>query len=211
MNHGFFNTAQKVSANPCTERDPVHQSKKKARQSKSKFKATMIVFSTSEGLFRWIGCLKFRPLTRSIARRSWQTFLNGWEEDLKYWRMTHRFFTNTTRRHTKNCLTRLFDEAQDHLVGTSAVLTWPNTMWLFFYFQRPGTKGTRFESASVVKTKAMGLMNKLSDDVLQHFFQKWKIRIERCRDRGGKYIQSDNILLCYSLNHKFSNISPVIL
>jgi len=42
---------------------------KKAQQSKSKFKAMMIFFPTSEGLFTWVGCLKFRMLTRFATRR----------------------------------------------------------------------------------------------------------------------------------------------
>jgi len=43
---------------------------KKARQSKSKFKAMVIVFFlTSERLFTWIGCLKVTLLTRSTTRR----------------------------------------------------------------------------------------------------------------------------------------------
>jgi len=57
----------------------------------------------------------------------------------------------------------------------------------------------------------MELMNKLSEDDLQHCFQQWKIRMERCRDRGGVYIEGDNILLCNFLNKNCSNISPVIL
>jgi len=36
------------------------------------------------------------------------------------------------------------------------------------------------------------LMNKLPED-LQHCFQQWKIRMEQCRDRGGEYIEGDNI------------------
>jgi hypothetical protein len=54
-------------------------------------------------------------------------------------------------------------------------------------------KGTRFESVDAVKAKATELNNKLSADELQHCFQQWKIRVEWCRDRGGEYIQGDNI------------------
>jgi len=54
-------------------------------------------------------------------------------------------------------------------------------------------KGTRFESVDAVKAKAMELMNKLSGDDLQHCFQQWKIRIERCRERGGEYIEGDKV------------------
>jgi len=54
-------------------------------------------------------------------------------------------------------------------------------------------KGTRFESVNAVKAKPTKLMNKLSEDDLQHCFQQWKIRMERCRDWGGEYIEGDNI------------------
>ena len=54
-------------------------------------------------------------------------------------------------------------------------------------------KGTRFESIDAVKAKAMEFMNKLSENDLQHCFQQWKTRMEWCRDRGGEYIEGDNI------------------
>jgi hypothetical protein len=55
------------------------------------------------------------------------------------------------------------------------------------------TQGTRFESVGAVKAKATDLLNKLSEDEMQHRFQQWKIRMVRCRDRGGEYIEGDNI------------------
>jgi len=61
--------------NPESKRQSMHWKspssprQKKAQQSKSKFKAMIIVFSTSEGLFTWIGCLKVRPLTSPTTRR----------------------------------------------------------------------------------------------------------------------------------------------
>jgi len=36
-----------------------------------------------------------------------------------------------------------------------------------------------------VKAKATQLLNSLTQDDLQHCFQQWKIRMERCRDREG--------------------------
>jgi hypothetical protein len=44
-----------------------------------------------------------------------------------------------------------------------------------------------------VKAKALELMNKLSEDDLQHCFQQWKMFMERCRDRGGEYLEGDKI------------------
>ena len=196
MNHGFFNTTQQVSVNPCTGRAPFHQGKRKHGRANPNLKQLWSFFSTSEGLFTWSGCLKVRPLTRSTTRRFLQTFVNGWEEeeDLKCGRTAYGFFTKTTRRHTTPCLSRLFDETQDHRVGTSTVLTWPSPMRLLFPKIKSALKGTGFESVYAVKAKATELMNKLSeDDLQQHCFQQWKIRMERCRNRGGKYIEGDNI------------------
>ena len=65
----------------------------------------------------------------------------------------------------------------------------------FFLFPKikSALKGTRFESVDAVKANATQLLNSLTQDDLQHCFQKWKISIERCRDRGGDYIEGDNI------------------
>jgi len=53
-------------------------------------------------------------------------------------------------------------------------------------------KGTSFESVDAVKAKATQILNSITQDELQHCFQQWKIRMERCRDRGGDYIEGDN-------------------
>jgi len=63
----------------------------------------------------------------------------------------------------------------------------------FISKDRVCVKGTRFESVDAVKAKATELMNKLSEDDLQHCFQQSKIRMERCKDREGEYIEGDNI------------------
>ena len=168
-------------------KSPSSPRQKKARQSKSKFKAMMVVFSTSKRLFTWIGCLKVRPLTRSTTRKFWQNFMNGWE-DLKSWR------TKTMRQHTTPCLSRLSDEAQDHHVGTSTVLTWPSPMWLFLFPKiKSALKGKRFQSVEAVKLKVTELTTKLWEDDLQYCFQQWKILMQQCRDQGGEYSEGDNI------------------
>jgi len=63
-------------------------------------------------------------------------------------------------------------------------------------------KGTRFESVDAVKAKATQLLNSLTQDDLQHCFQQWKIRMERCRDRGGNYIERDNISIVWFFFNK---------
>jgi hypothetical protein len=54
-------------------------------------------------------------------------------------------------------------------------------------------KGTRLKSVEAVKAKVTELMNKLSEDDLQHCFHQWKIQMEWCRDQRGEYIEGDNI------------------
>ena len=61
-----------------------------------------------------------------------------------------------------------------------------------------------------MKAKETELMNELSEDDMQHCFQQWKIRTERCRDREGVTLRV-TFLLCIFLNKIFPNISPVIL
>jgi histone-lysine N-methyltransferase SETMAR len=65
----------------------------------------------------------------------------------------------------------------------------------FFLFPKikSALKGTRFEFVDAVKAKATQLLKSITQDELQHCFQQRKIRMERWRDRGGVYIEGDNI------------------
>ena len=74
----------------------------------------------------------------------------------------------------------------------------------FFLFPKikSAVKGTRFESVDAVKAKATQLLNSLTQDDLQHCFQQWKIRMERCRDRGGDYIEGDNTSIVWFFFNK---------
>ncbi|KAJ8963423.1 hypothetical protein NQ318_018903 [Aromia moschata] len=54
-------------------------------------------------------------------------------------------------------------------------------------------KGTRFESVEAVKAKATEVLNQLTGADLQHCFQQWKSRMERCRDRRGEYIEGEKV------------------
>jgi len=74
----------------------------------------------------------------------------------------------------------------------------------FFLFPKikSALKGTRFESVYAVKAKATQLLNSLTQDDLQHCFQQWKIRMKRCRDRGGDYIEGDNISIVWFFFNK---------
>ena len=53
-------------------------------------------------------------------------------------------------------------------------------------------KRTRFESVEAVKEKVARVLKELREEDFQHCFEQWKILMERCRDRGGVYIEGDN-------------------
>lgn len=61
-----------------------------------------------------------------------------------------------------------------------------------FHKVKSALKGTRFQSVEAVKEKAARVMKKLTEKDFQHCFKQWKIRMERCRDSGGVYIEGDN-------------------
>ncbi len=53
-------------------------------------------------------------------------------------------------------------------------------------------KRTRFQFVEAVKEKAARVMQELTEKDFQYCFEQWWIRMERCRDRGGVYIEGDN-------------------
>ena len=67
----------------------------------------------------------------------------------------------------------------------------PCDFYLFPKVKSP-LKGTSFKSVEAVKEKAARVLKKLTEEDFQHCVEQWKIRMERCRDRGGVYIEVDN-------------------
>lgn len=52
-------------------------------------------------------------------------------------------------------------------------------------------KGTRSESVTEVKKKTTEILTLLTEDDLQHCFDQWKIRMQRCVDAVGEYIKGE--------------------
>jgi hypothetical protein len=46
----------------------------------------------------------------------------------------------------------------------------------------------------------MELMNKLSEDDIQHCYEQWTILVGQRRDRGVEYIEGNNISVVYFFN-----------
>ena len=133
MNHGFSNMTQKVSASPCTGGALVHQAKRKHGRANPNLKQWWLFFrhlrDCSHGLGAWGsdsypgllqgGCDK--PLWIGEKKKTCNV-----EERLMGFSPRHCAGTQCPV-----CLD-IFDEAQDHRVRTSTILTWPSSMWLFF-------------------------------------------------------------------------------
>ncbi|KAJ8953226.1 hypothetical protein NQ318_015804 [Aromia moschata] len=54
-------------------------------------------------------------------------------------------------------------------------------------------KRTRLESVEAVKAKATEVLNQLTEADIQHCFQQWKSRMERCRELQGEYIEGEKV------------------
>ena len=104
-------------------------------------------------------------------------------------------FSSRQRAGTQSSICEeVIGEKQHSSDGTSTVHSGPSTVRLFLFPKiKYALKGTRFNSVDAVKAKAMQLLKSITQDDLQHCFQQWKIRMERCRDRGGDYIEGYDI------------------
>ena len=160
-------------------------------------------------MFTWIGCLKVRPLTRSTTRRFWQTFVNGWEKET--WNVEERLMGSSQRQCAgtqRPVFQDVFDEAQDHRVWTSTVLTWPSPMWLFFISK----------DQVCIKRNQMQQRQKRWSPWIS--YQKATCSIASNSGRfawsgvrigEGSTLRVTTFLLCNFLNKKCSNINPIIL
>jgi len=64
----------------------------------------------------------------------------------------------------------------------------------FFLFPniKSALKGSRFGSMDEVKVKTAELLHSVTPNDLQHCFEQWKMRMQRCVDREGMYVEGDN-------------------
>jgi transposase len=63
----------------------------------------------------------------------------------------------------------------------------------FFLFRKVKSvlKRTCFASVTEVKKETTELLRQLTDDELQHGFDQWKIRMQRCVGAEGEYIEGE--------------------
>jgi len=192
MNHDFLYTTKKVSANPCTGRAPVHQGKRKHSRANSNLKQWWSFFFDIRGIVHvyWVS------EGQTFNQVHYKEVLTNLRERVRrrrpeVWNSGSWVLHQDQYRHKTPCLSRRYWRSTRSPCW-NIHRTHPMRLFLFPQI-KSALKGTRFESVDAVKAKATELMNKLSEDDLQHCFQQWKIRMERCRDRGGEYIEGDSI------------------
>jgi len=188
---------QKVSANPCTGRAPVHQGKRKnGRANPNVKKAMMIVFSD----IRRIVHVDWVPEGQTVNQVYYKEVLTNLHEWVRRrrpemwkngsWVLRQDSAPAHNALSVKKFLTKRKITVSEHPPFSPHLA--PCDFFLFPKI-KSAFKGIRFESVDAVKAKVTELMNKLLEDDFQHCFQQWMIRIEWCRDREGEYIEGDNI------------------
>ena len=159
--------------------------------SKSKFKAMMIVFFDIQGVIyidwvlegQTVNQVYYKNVLTTIRERVRQR-----RPDM--WKNASRILHHDNALSVKRYLAKNNIPVMEHPPYSPDLA--PCDFFLFPEIKSV-LKGTRFESVDAVKAKAMQLLNSITQDDLQHCFQQWKIHMERCRDRGGDYIEGDNI------------------
>ena len=176
-------------------KSPQSPRKQKARMSKSKFKAMMIVFFD----IRSVTYIDWVPECQTVNQVYYKSVLTTLRESVR--RKRPDMWKNASWiLHQDNAPAHNALSAKRYLAKNNiSVMEHPPyspdlAPCDFFLFPKikSALKGTWFESVDAVKAKATQLLNSITQDNLQHCFQRWKIRMKRCRDRGGDYIEGDN-------------------
>jgi [histone H3]-lysine36 N-dimethyltransferase SETMAR len=185
---------------PETKRQSMHwKSKnsprmKKARMSKSRFKAMLIVFFDIKGVIHieWVpeGCTVnqyyYIQVLTTLRERVRRKRPELWEENS--WILHQDNAPAHNALSVKQFLAKHSITLMEHPPYSPDLA--PCDFFLFPKI-KVELKGTRHESVDAVKEVATQLLNSLSENDLQHCFQQWKTRLQRCRDRGGEYIEGD--------------------
>lgn len=174
---------------------PTSPRTKKARMSKSKFKAMMIVFFDIHGIvyLNWVpedqtvNQLYYLEVLAQLRERIRKKRPELWKN--KSWILHQDNAPAHSAFSVKAFLAKHSIPVLNHPPYSPDLA--PCDFYLFPKV-KSALKGTRFETVEAVKEKAASVMNELTEEDFQHCFGKWKTRMERCRDRGGVYIEGDN-------------------
>ncbi|GFV99942.1 mariner Mos1 transposase [Trichonephila clavipes] len=188
----FFTYDPETKRQSMQWKTPTSPRAKKARMSKSKFKAMMIVFFDIHGIvyLHWV------PEGQPINQHYYLEVLGNLRERIRkkrpeMWKEKSWIFHQDNAPAHSALSVKRFLAKHSIPVLASTLLARPCDFYLFPKV-KSALKGTRFESVEAVKEKAARVLKELTKDDFQHCFQQWKIRMERCRDRKGVYIEGDN-------------------
>ncbi|KAL4092164.1 hypothetical protein QTP88_026717 [Uroleucon formosanum] len=177
-------------------RTPTSPRMKKARMSKSKFKAMLIVFFDIKGIIfvEWVPCgqtvnqyyykevlIKLRERVRKKRPDLWK---NGW--------VLHQ---DNAPAHSAFSIQRFLIEKK-----ISVLQHPPYSPDLapcdFFLFPKIKSflKGTHFQTVDDVKMKTAELLKELNESDWQHCFQEWQRRMQQCIDAEGRYFEAGMML-----------------
>jgi histone-lysine N-methyltransferase SETMAR len=173
---------------------PTSPRMKKARMSKSKFKAMLIVFIDIKGIIfvEWVPngqpvnqyyynevLIKLKKRVRKKRPDLWK---NGWV-----------LYQDNTPVHSAFSIHRFLTEKNISILQHP-----PYSPDLapcdFFLFPKIKSllKGTHFQTVDDVKIKTAELLKGLTERNRQHFFQEWQRRMQQCVDAEGRYFEGDN-------------------
>jgi len=167
---------------------------KKARMSKSKLKAMLIVFFDIKGVImtEWVPqgqtvnqhyYLQVLTTLRERVRRKRPEL---WENDS--WILHQDNAPAHSALSVKRFLAKNRTPVLQHPPYSPDLA--PCDFWLFPKL-KSALKGTHFESVEAVKTKTTEVLKTLQEKDFQHCFNQWKIRMERCVKHGGEYIEGE--------------------
>ncbi|GFV00358.1 mariner Mos1 transposase [Trichonephila clavipes] len=193
---------------------PTSPRAKKARMSKSKFKAMMIVFFDIHGIvyLHWV------PEGQTINQHYYLEVLGNLRERIRkkrpeMWKeKSWIFHQDNAPAHSALSVKRFL--AKHSIPVLEHPPYSPDLASCDFYLfpkVKSALKRTRFESVEAVKEKAARVLKELTKNDFQHCFEQWKIRMERCMDREGVYTLKAIINnYVYKIRIKLYNDSHVI-
>lgn len=170
---------------------------KKARMSKSKFKAMLIVFFDINGVVmtEWVpegqtvNQTYYLQVLATLRERVRRRRPQLWED--KSW-ILHQ---DNAPAHNALSVKRFL--ADKNIAVLEHAPYSPDLAPCDFYLFpkiKSALKGTRFASMEEVKQKTTELLKSLTKEDFQHCFQQWKKRMLRCVEREGEYIEGEHSL-----------------
>ena len=172
---------------------PTSPRAKKARMSKSKLKVMLIVFFDIKGIvmIEWV------PQGQTVNQKYYIEVLTKLRERMRKKRPdlwnNHSWILHQDNAPAHNALSVKQFLAEKRITVLEHPPYSPDLAPCDFYLfpkVKSALKGTFFQSVEEVKTKT-DLLKKVTLDDLQHCFQQWKTRMQRCIDREGEYVEGD--------------------